>query len=486
MRVKKLISVVMCVAMILGNTLIYVNAEDLNGGSLSAASEIQTIVEPVLLDENGVSDESNDSKLTATLSEVEEEDGEAATGNYEEEPEDGEETTTESVDESSESKESEESTSEESTSEESTNEETTSGETKTEETTTETVAKETTETDTKETVVAETEAKETTLEATETSDAQLHNNTDGAREAYPYDGTEDIATVSEASETDEITNTTSDSEMVATSNEVDAKYIELATVSTTTSENLFGEVATSSEFVFDYPLDNIDIDYTPKKVKGKRHNKLMGANTPSSYDSRDPSHNNERGLSIVPPVRNQNPYGLCWSFSMMAQMETSLLKKNLTPTNEYPDLSEAALGYYMWHLDEVTGSTENIDKPGLEGFDYTLKSGDNWENGGNRTLASLKMSSYMGAVKENDDTSYQRLVDHYNSYTKKAEGYTLDGKYAFNSNAYEPLNIRFINKSDINEIKEAIMDNGSVGLSYFHDKTANALHVVDGDYYWLG
>ena len=39
MRVKKLISVVMCVAMILGNTLTYVNAEDLNGGSISAASE---------------------------------------------------------------------------------------------------------------------------------------------------------------------------------------------------------------------------------------------------------------------------------------------------------------------------------------------------------------------------------------------------------------------------------------------------------------
>lgn len=64
---------------------------------------------------------------------------------------------------------------------------------------------------------------------------------------------------------------------------------------------------------------------------------LRGLTTyPTQYDLRD--------YGQVTPVRNQNPYGLCWAFGTMASLESSHAKADA----ELIDLSEKHLGYFAY------------------------------------------------------------------------------------------------------------------------------------------
>ncbi len=267
---------------------------------------------------------------------------------------------------------------------------------------------------------------------------------------------------------------------ISTISEIENNTIEISTISEMTFENT--NIATKSEMNFVFKSGNRYVEYVPKRIKSSHLNLLKKENLPQSYDSR-----NVNGVSYVPPIRNQKPYGMCWAFSMIGQAETSAIKKGLVPDNNSIDLSEAALNYYMYNLQDITSSgSHNIDFPGYEGNDYTLGLYDfadmsDWANiGGNKMLASLQMSSYMGYVKENEETSFDRLIE----YKDNIEDYTLDGKYAFNSNSFEVGNIEFINSRDIEVIKKAIMKNGSVGISYCFDERSESTHNIEGDYFY--
>lgn len=94
---------------------------------------------------------------------------------------------------------------------------------------------------------------------------------------------------------------------------------------------------------------------------------LFGADDiPTKYDSREHT-NPETGLSYISPVRDQNPFGTCWAFSTIAMFESSARVKGLAKTEEDANLSEAAVAYFTYGLDDVTNGGEYMDKPGLEG-----------------------------------------------------------------------------------------------------------------------
>ncbi|MBQ2204865.1 MAG: hypothetical protein II411_03110, partial [Lachnospiraceae bacterium] len=102
--------------------------------------------------------------------------------------------------------------------------------------------------------------------------------------------------------------------------------------------------------------------------------KLFGAGDkveiPARWDSREKTNGK---VSIIPPIRNQNPYGTCWAFSTIGIMEADLRKKGIFTTDDDESrLSEAALAYFAYNLKDVTADgSVNLDKPGLEGHDYT-------------------------------------------------------------------------------------------------------------------
>lgn len=102
---------------------------------------------------------------------------------------------------------------------------------------------------------------------------------------------------------------------------------------------------------------------------------------PASYDLRE--------LGFVTPVRNQNPYGSCWTFGALASLESTSLKlrgKDL-------DLSERYMMYFAY-IDE-------LDLPGFGDFsspDFPWTA----DCGGDDYRATALLSRWTGAVLEED------------------------------------------------------------------------------------
>ena len=120
------------------------------------------------------------------------------------------------------------------------------------------------------------------------------------------------------------------------------------------------------------PLDDVDSDLSSDIA--------TYAILPEVYDSRDEN--------LVTPVKFQNPFGICWAFSLISNAETSLLSQGLGCW----DLSEEHLAYFFAHrTDDPLGNTPN-DR-------YILKNSD-YHNGGNGMIASFFLSTWSGMTTE--------------------------------------------------------------------------------------
>ena len=254
-------------------------------------------------------------------------------------------------------------------------------------------------------------------------------------------------------------------------------------VSTESETNVFGdikeEIATASRP--NHKIQNYGYsktDYVAARWEPSASSTFGLRKYPVKYDTREEV--NEHGLTIAPPVRYQSPYGTCWAFSTINMYEASIRKQGLVSTDKDSDLSEAALAYYtLLGLKDVTNEKDYRGKPGVEGNDYTLLPDGNRDFGnigGNQLEATLVASAYVGAVKEDANTQYSQMENIINN--------GLDKKYAFNSNAYEMLNVQYLNIEDRDLIKQAILDNGSVGIGYLEDRATDNCHQYDGEWYY--
>lgn len=100
----------------------------------------------------------------------------------------------------------------------------------------------------------------------------------------------------------------------------------------------------------------------------------------SRYDARD--------YGYVSPVKNQNPTGLCWGFSMASLLETSLLVQGYG----LYDLSEEHLAYFF--------SNRQNDPLGNTAGDFNAHIKEDYHNGGNVLCTSLFLSSWSGMTTE--------------------------------------------------------------------------------------
>ena len=237
-------------------------------------------------------------------------------------------------------------------------------------------------------------------------------------------------------------------------------------------------------------------------IVNREGNGLFGSNPniPDRYDSRE--HQNTHGVDIIPPPRDQNPFGTCWAFASIGMIETSIRSKNLvtSPDGDGSDLSEAALALFAIEgLEGVTDNSNYIDKPGVEGADFNCINYDYYMNvehiprasmsfadsGGSEPNALLMLSTYMGAVSENDfpytEANIKAIINELHT-----TGLANSRKpYAFNRNRYEVINVEFLNKNDRDSVKEAIMKYGSVGIGYNENRNDDNCHVHDGEWYYL-
>ncbi|MDD6213507.1 MAG: InlB B-repeat-containing protein [Clostridiales bacterium] len=156
----------------------------------------------------------------------------------------------------------------------------------------------------------------------------------------------------------------------------------------------------------------------------------------------------------LPAIRQQNPYGTCWTFSCLALAEINMkLSEGISA-----DLSELHLSYFSYqYIPDPLG--------GLEGDIVTfLDTSDNILNmGGNHIFAFNTLNTWKGAASE-DTLPY--------SQSKEVISSGADPDLAYESTAHLKNVYRFRIKNDPQEAKKLIQQYGAVSISYYHDKNS--------------
>lgn len=157
---------------------------------------------------------------------------------------------------------------------------------------------------------------------------------------------------------------------------------------------------------------------------------------------------NSADYGIVTPVKNQNAYPLCWSFSAIAAVETNVLK------NQIDDASVSTLNLDERNLAYVTYNRKPDKFNNTYGDGNYLTNGIvNWNKGAFTRHAAEAMFQEMAPVNH---------INYDNSNTAK-------GDLSIFENYYEPVyrlkNYITINR-DIASIKEAIAKYGAVTVTF--------------------
>ncbi len=183
----------------------------------------------------------------------------------------------------------------------------------------------------------------------------------------------------------------------------------------------------------------------------------LGTN-PASYDLRPE----------MPAVRDQDPFGTCWTFSAMAAAESNLIHEKTILTKDSADLSEWYLAYYGYN-------DESNELPAFtypSSLEYYNAGGDDW-----RSAAILTRGT---GFLEGSSAAYP---------TSAAAAYTPDvqaRKYKLNNVLYlGNLGEREVRLKDarINTVKEAIMEYGAVSIGIYQGKDESYLNPTTKAYY---
>ncbi len=189
---------------------------------------------------------------------------------------------------------------------------------------------------------------------------------------------------------------------------------------------------------------------------GKR---APAASLPVKYDARDEG--------LVTPVKYQSGAGICWSFSTVSAMETSAIKQGLAD-EENVDYSESHLANFA-----VNSATTN-EADGTYGDGFSATAHDIFDNGGNYYMASTALARGSGAALEAD---YPFDVDDFYRLLPESERYVsamrMVDSSVIDSVSTDPATV-------IAEVKQAILENGSVTVSYHSTESLYNITTIDG------
>ncbi len=164
----------------------------------------------------------------------------------------------------------------------------------------------------------------------------------------------------------------------------------------------------------------------------------------------------------VSAIRNQGAWGTCWSFAAMATAESAYKKLY----GREADLSETHLVNFFYH-DGLTGPDG-----GLEGDKVVPLTAPKVNQGGNNVFTTFALARWTGVADEALDSSLVYPLEE--SYRTKE--LKIDDQYAY-QDVLHMQNAYWLNKNDLDSVKQAVMDKGAVSIYYKYSKNNDSRYV---------
>lgn len=209
-----------------------------------------------------------------------------------------------------------------------------------------------------------------------------------------------------------------------------------------------------------------------KRVVPRNERRLRrSAPAPNSFDLRT--------TNSVSPVKNQDPWGSCWTFGAMSGLESNMLIQN--HESPLPDLSELQIAWNFFEKqtkESLAGSSASLSQVG-EGTGTTKTGNGRLDKGGNIPFLVSQLATWQGAANE----SKIPYAAHDGS-KDKTKNWSVPAKKR-NFSDIQLKNAIFLpspvikntagdytyDSTAINAIKNAIMDSGAVDIAYYADQS---------------